>query len=166
MTKVTFVLLVLFISGCASQEVRFDEKYGKVITFPEDSCSIAMDKPSIGLIYMDYNSEYNIIKFEGVSKGVVTNNVILDSPSDLSEFPLGVVITSLNGQEIEGGDHFIRLMRTSPSSLLNITYIGRESSGRIELRKAKFRTFSKGCSHQLKFKSGTYKKIATQRNQG
>ncbi len=153
LNKVSYLWAALLMcSGCATQNVKFDSRYGKIHTMPENACLFVLDRPSVGLIYTPYNSEHNTVKYDGVNYGLVINNVLVGSPADTANVPLGVVMLSVNGVQMKDENDFSSSIQ-STGQKLNIEFVGNGGKRQIQLVPVKFRSFVNECSYQFKYKS-------------
>ena len=100
---------------------------------------------------MDYNSEHNELRISGIDGGLITRNVVLGSPGDLKNIPMGVVLTTINGMRVESASMFSELLQ-SPNETFTIESVGKDGAGVVDVKSVKVSSFMNGCINPLKYK--------------
>ena len=124
--RVIYSLLTVFYSAVA---ISGD-------TVPDDLCKFikGWNRPSVGLFIRDYNHPSETIRINGVTSGAVVVNMLIGSPADIQNLPVGVVITMADGRPVENADRFQEIMREDNKEKITIEYAGKITKGKKTLR--------------------------------
>ena len=101
-----------------------------------DACKFTRgwNKPSVGLILKDYGDSEEKFKVDGITSGAVVDNILIGSSADIGNIPIGVVITKVDGELIDGPNNIQELIGRNDKKYITIEYVGNNIRGKRTLR--------------------------------